>query len=86
MFPCYYVFRAAFLHDMVGVCWGSPCFGYQGGPQQISAILSAKSKLSRSDFEIKCPKATVVPALFCTGALVVYPPAPPTIEHSQGGG
>ena len=62
-----------FFCDMAGAYWGPPCFGYQGSPQQTPAILPAKSKLSRSDFETKCPKATVVPAHFCIGALVVYP-------------
>ncbi len=69
------------MHDMAGACWGPPFWGYQGGPQQTPAIPPAKSKLSRSDFETKCPKAIVVPAHFCIGALVVYPPSPPTIEH-----
>ena len=39
---------------MAGAYWGPPCFGYQGGPQQTPAILPAKSKLPRSDFETKC--------------------------------
>ena len=29
------------------------------------------------------PKQSVVPAHFCIGTLVVYPPSPPTIEHSR---
>ena len=43
-----------------------------------------KVKLSRGNFETFCPKAIVVPAHFCIGALVVYPPSPPTIEHRRG--
>ena len=72
-----------FFCDMAGVHWGPPCFGYQGGPQQTPAIPPAKSNYRHSNFETKCPKATVVPAHFCIGALVVYPPSPPTIEHRR---
>jgi len=35
---------AVFLRGMTGVCWGPPCFGYQGGPQQTPAIPPAKYK------------------------------------------
>lgn len=44
---------------MAGACWRPPCFGYQGGLQQTPAILPAKSKLSRSDFE-KMPQSWAV--------------------------
>ena len=71
------------MRDMAGAYWGPPCFGYQGGPQQTPAIPPAKSNYRHSNFETKCPKATVVPAHFCIGALVVYPPSPPTIEHRR---
>ena len=65
---------------MARVHWGPPCFGYQGGPQQTPAIPPEKSELSHGNFETKCPKAIVVPAHFYIGALVVYPPSPPTIK------
>ena len=44
MFPCCYVFRAAFLHDMVGVCWGSPWFWYYFG--RIPFLLKQKHPLN----------------------------------------
>ena len=72
-----------FFCDMAGVHWGPPCFGYQGGPQQTPAIPPEKSELSHGNFETKCPKAIVVPAHFYIGALVVYPPSPPTIKHRR---
>ena len=75
--------KRRFLRDMAGVHWGPPCFGYQGGPQQTPAIPPEKSELSHGNFETKCPKAIVVPAHFYIGALVVYPPSPPTTEHSR---
>ena len=75
--------KRRFLRDMAGVHWGPPCFGYQGGPQQTPAIPPEKSNYRHSSFETKCPKAIVVPAHFYIGALVVYPPSPPTI--STGG-
>ena len=68
---------------MARVHWGPPCFGYQGGPQQTPAIPPEKSELSHGNFETKCPKAIVVPAHFYIGALVVYPPSPPTIKCRQ---
>ena len=75
--------KRRFLRDMAGVHWGPPCFGYQGGPQQTPAIPPEKSELSHGNFETKCPKAIVVPAHFYIGALVVYPPSPPTIKHRR---
>lgn len=72
-----------FFCDMAGVHWGPPCFGYQGGPQQTPAIPAEKSNYCHSNFETKCPKAIVVPAHFYIGALVVYPPSPPTIKHRR---
>ena len=72
--------KRRFLRDMAGVHWGPPCFGYQGGPQQTPAIPPEKSELSHGNFETKCPKAIAVPAHFYIGALVVYPPSPPTIK------
>ena len=70
--------KRRFLRDMAGVHWGSPCFGYQGGPQQTPTIPPEKSELSHGDFETKCPKATVVPAyrnsgVILSGAAGAYP-------------
>ena len=76
-----------FFCDMAGAYWRPPCFGYQGGPQQTLAILPAKSKLSRSDFETKSPKAIVVPAHFCIGALVnILQSRPLSHEWERAGG
>lgn len=51
------VSRRTINRDIEDICRaGIPLvtiFGYQGGPQQTPAILPAKSKLSRSDFETK---------------------------------
>ena len=55
------------MRDIAGAHWGPPYFGYQGGSQHPPAILPEKSKLSCSDFETKCPKATAVLAHFCIG-------------------
>ena len=57
------VSRRTINRDIEDICRaGIPLvtiFGYQSGPQQTPAILPAKSKLSRSDFETKCPKDTI---------------------------